>query len=181
MLSRVILALMTFSVVGEELTQDALTDQLSPIEAFSGTFQQTRIIAVLPKPLTSSGKFEYRRKTGLDWKIETPIRKSYHFGAGQSADTMPGQYQAIAAMFSALFSGDFSQLEHHFETQLSGELADWQVTLVPKAEQLQRYLTSIVLSGDTLVNKIAVFEVSGDGLLIELYIEKIVTSSAEAR
>ncbi|BAO44042.1 LolA-related protein [Thiolapillus brandeum] len=71
--------------------------------------------------------------------------------------------KAFAASFGATLRGDLEMLQKYYQIQFGGSRDSWELELVPKDPQLQRFVTRIVIRGqDARVMGMEIHEVNGD-------------------
>ena len=71
----------------------------------------------------------------------------------------------------AIISLDESELKKEFDIKTSGSLKEWSIELSPKNLLFKQIFKSIKISGDKVVKKIELDEVSGDKTLNEFSIK----------
>ena len=102
------LLLSALSSQAEQLTLDALSQQLSQHPVVRGPFIQEKHLRALPQPLTSSGTFVLAADAGLLWKLEKPLKQDYRIDANGIAKRTADGWQMqpgrdVAAQQSKLF------------------------------------------------------------------------------
>jgi hypothetical protein len=138
-------------------------------------FVQTQRIAVLKRPLVSSGRLLFSRQHGVLWQIEQPYRIAYILAEDRIVEIaadgtrrtrgpreVPGLAE-IGRIFRAILSADAVSLRAYFDTVSSGDAAKWEVTLKPRQAQLAQFLQRLQLTGGEFVESIRI-EPGGDDL-----------------
>jgi outer membrane lipoprotein-sorting protein len=123
---------------------DALMSELARAPHGTVSFQERQFLAVLDKPVESSGILIYRPPDHLEKRTLQP-RPASLIADGDVLTVQRGRRQHVlrlsefpqAAPFidciRATLAGDRAGLEAHFEVQMSGTLDDWRLVLTPKA------------------------------------------------
>jgi len=137
-------------------------------------FTQSRQMAVMKRPLTSSGRLVYARRLGVLWLIEQPLRATYVLGEDRIAEVgadgvrreralreVPG-LAPLGRVLRALFGADTAVLKEHFEVTLRGDAAAWELDLRPREAQLAQFLAGVQVSGGRFVEAIRMSEAGGD-------------------
>jgi len=130
------------------------------------TFQQTREIKGMRRPLRSSGQLLVSAEHGLWWRQEKPFALTLVLTPTHMSQTLDGSQPEVVTAASnprlfqfnkllvALFRGDAAVLEKSFrrvrvrEAQLLGCIPDpWLVELVPTVSPLDKVFKKITLTG----------------------------------
>ena len=138
---------------------DVLLARLARPAPATTAFTEVRFSNVLTQPLVVSGTLEYRRPGELGKQITSPHRESTSIGAGRveiqragqkprrfSLDRVP-ELRALLGSFSALLAGDRRALEVDFVLSTSSSASNWQITLTPIAQKMQRRVAEIMVLG----------------------------------
>lgn len=158
---------------GDEDLLQALEERLQLRQATAGEFRQLQYIAVLPQPLSSSGRFSYHPEDGLIWETLEPIPNRLEFddaGIRQSVegDTVweVGADQpaavTITRVISRILAADWPGLREYFAIEGSVEPQHWELDLQPRDEVLGQVVESITLSGDEALSTMVLHEPGGD-------------------
>lgn len=142
-----------------DLDINALMSLLAQTRSAHASFVETKSIAMLDKPVVSSGELfytapDYLEKRSLKPKAETMVldhgsiritrgNKNYRL---QLAD-----YPALAAFIDSIrgtLAGDRSGLERNYTLTLEGTPARWTLQLTPTSEQLQAVVKNIRIQGE---------------------------------
>lgn len=143
-----------------KLDSAAVAQILTPTDALAGTFEQQKYLSVLPRPLSSSGHFDYAAGKGLEWAIEKPIASTVIIseqGISQQqggkvvwqSDANSAETSTVANIMAAIFAGDLQTLSATFDIsgQQSGDKQHWQLQLTPQSDVLKNFFDSIDMSG----------------------------------
>jgi hypothetical protein len=68
----------------------------------------------------------------------------------------------------AVFTGDAHRLREDFENYFTEERGLWTIGLVPSEKALKSFAAAIVMSGDSALRSITLYEQNGDILQYEL-------------
>jgi outer membrane lipoprotein-sorting protein len=145
------------------------------LERLRCKFSEQKHIALLARPLRSTGTITFERDKGIARTTLTPkvsqvvltttslrIRKDNHTEEIPLDKTK--DLKAFALIFPTLLRGDRTELERAFEIGLYGSDSDWwALAFTPKADSLRALVRSVVVFGrkGELVS-LQVVEASGD-------------------
>ena len=162
------------------LTLEAVTARLSEPDVLRGRYSQTRLIAVLSRPLESSGRFILSER-GLHWQQEEPFisvliadgeRLVQRLADGQ-VTTIDGAEQPIVLSFSriflSIFRGDHGELEDNFSIQFETHDDVWEIGLTPIGFPLSEAINKIMLRGREHIDQLSVFSHSSDEMTINFF------------
>ncbi|MDM1696707.1 outer membrane lipoprotein carrier protein LolA [Thiopseudomonas alkaliphila] len=153
------------------LTITQLTTQLATYPVIQGELLQKKLVAGLPMPLVSEGKFTLAQSYGLLWQLETPFVQRYRINQQGVAlwqtdhwqlQTHQGASQQQNRLLLAVLAGDYVQLSNDFELSVSGTADQWQLLLIPKTVILKKIFSQIRIQGGEFVNQVRISEVTGD-------------------
>lgn len=138
-------------------------------------FQQTKRIAILSKPLVSTGYLLVSDDHGVVWQTSEPLKGTIvinndslkQFNKDDQAVSAPTNSnqkasQLISSTFLAILAGDFEQLERNFSAELICDEQQWQIQLQAKHDDMQRLLTDITIIGNTNIQQLTFAEANGD-------------------
>jgi hypothetical protein len=138
-------------------------------------FTEAKHVALLARPLQSSGTIYFDRRQGIARITLAPRRQEAVLTAtalrirdGAHTEVIPldktQDLRAFALIFPTLLRGDRGELERAFELELYGSArARWALAFTPKAESLRKLVRRVVVFGDQAdVGSIQVAEASGD-------------------
>lgn len=149
------------------LTDIAALKTKAPIT--QGSFQQTKQLKVLRKPLLSNGEFTYDQSKGVIWKTLKPMKSLLLVNGsklltGQAQQAVPA---AFGKVFTALLGNNIEQLQEGFEASALGPAARWRVQLIPKDAFLKKIISKMTLLGDTELRSLEIIEASGNSTQIQ--------------
>ena len=164
-----------------QLDSAAVAQILTPTDALAGSFEQQKYLAVLPRPLNSSGHFDYAAGKGLEWAIEKPIASTVIIseqGISQQqggkvvwqSDANSAETSTVANIMAAIFAGDLQTLSATFDIsgQQSADNQYWQLQLTPQSDVLKNFFNRIDMSGQlnstgqNLLRGLTLHEANGD-------------------
>jgi outer membrane lipoprotein-sorting protein len=155
---------------------------LSQVKSSNLRFTETKRMAALSEPLTLSGRLRYERDRVLERDIDSPYRERM-IVEGQSvvvASPVRGKIRSYALRgvpaawafvegLRATLGGDLETLERHFRVNFSGAAGAWKLELVPRDEEMARYVESIAFRGSRAdVTSILVREAGGGSSLMTI-------------
>ncbi len=168
------LSVATAGQAGAADLYEQVAQKLAENTLLRADFTQTRHLAALKKPLQISGHMMFSRDAGVIWQIDRPYRMGYVMtGKGvtellpdggqktRSTGNIPG-IGSVEGIFRGILSADRKALDQHFNSQLKGSAAKWNLSLQPRTPALQKALKSVELSGGAYVDEVRILEVSGD-------------------
>lgn len=137
----------------------ALMNERAAVIDERATFQETRILQMMRKPLEVSGELFYRAP---DYLRKTVLRPEYNEMevVGQRlllADSESrqrfhvNQHPALAGMVAAIrgaLAGDLTSLEVHFVPSFEGTEGAWRLDLTPRSPDVAEHIESIIIEGD---------------------------------
>ncbi len=152
-----------------------LTTKLTSVRTLKAKFSQSKKIAVLKRPLISSGELIFDRQAGVSWTLLKPYQSTIIIDndkltsiddAGKKivikAADQPMLY-GFTKIFMAIFSGNTDELKNHFEIYYKMENDQWQIGLIPTSSELKKVLNKILMTGkDNKVNAITLWETNSD-------------------
>lgn len=152
--------------------------QLNRHPKVHGSFKQIRTVKDLDLRLESSGIFNFKLPLDLNWNqqkpfilnlIMTPDKIIQTLGDG-SQQVMTKNEQPVIFIFSSsflgIFSGDEKSIAQNFSYQVEMKGKKWNMKLEPKDENFKKIITSVEIAGAEFVDKVEVFERSGNTNLI---------------
>lgn len=155
----------------------AISTELNRDKILRGNFTQTKHIAILQRPLISSGSMLRVKKRGVLWEVKQPISVRYLITDQGieplgSSNMMPagGFNQNLGEIFSALVTGNIKILANHFalyflagsKNTTAPEQA-WTIGLKPLPDSIMaQAIASIVLTGDQHISSITIAEKNAD-------------------
>lgn len=162
------------------LTLEAVTERLSEPNVLRGRYSQTRLIAVLSRPLESSGQFILSER-GLYWQQEKPFISTLIADGVRLAQRVAdgpliiidsaGQPMVLSfsRIFLSIFRGDQGELEDHFSIQFETSYDAWEIVLTPTSYPLSEAINKIMLRGREHIDQLSVFGRSSDEMTINFF------------
>lgn len=159
-------------------TLAAIQQQLQGQRVTSFMFGQERHIALLTRPVLSSGQLEFSGQQGLCWQILQPyattllVNDAGVFQIGrdrQRKQLMAGGnpvFEIFAQVYLALFQGNLAQLDRHFSVLPDRQGDDWSIRLVPLPQSPLVWLEQIEIRQTAGVNQLILREKNQDHTLI---------------
>ena len=145
------------------------------LERLSCKFSEEKHIALLARPLRSSGTIYFERdkgiaRTTLQPKVSQVVltRTTLRIRKDQHSEEIPldksKDLKAFALIFPSLLRGERSELERAFELGLYGSDRDWwALAFTPKTDSLKKLVKRVVVFGKQgEVVALQVTEASGD-------------------
>lgn len=164
------------SPTGESLA--SVSERLAAVETLRGSFDQTREIAALSRPLRSRGRFIVS-ELGLYWEqrepfaillIATPDGMLQRV-ADQPAIRVSAAEQPIALsisqVFLGIFRGDHNEIDRYFDVLFDGNGDSWIMQLSPKAFPLTEAIDTIEIEGKAYIERLRIHGAAGDLQTIE--------------
>jgi len=183
----VALALMLAPVIGHaaEWDIDQLMRGLAQIRSDHASFVEKKFIAMLDKPVESSGELFYTAPDHLEKRTIKPKPESMILDhgtlvieRGRQVHRLQSQdYPELAAFIDSVrgtLAGDRKALERNYRLSLDGTVERWTLQLLPLDEKMQAVVKRIRVAGvrDT-VRSIEITQADGDSSL--MLIEKLAT------
>ncbi|HEU4856895.1 MAG TPA: LolA-related protein [Rhodanobacteraceae bacterium] len=138
---------------------ESLLADLAKTPPVATPFVQVSYRGVLDRPLIVSGTLRWLGGDRMQRDIAKPFKETAKIDAGEISVQRGGgevhrmplarapQAGAMLAGFRALLGGDVSALQKNFTLAAEGGQSHWVITLVPRTDQMQRQLGSIVIDG----------------------------------
>ncbi len=174
------LTLMLAPAIGQTaaLDIDQLMQRLAQTRSDRATFVEKKFIAILDKPVESSGELFYTAPDRLEKRTLKPKLESMTVDGGmltiergrQKHRVQLQDYPELAAFIDSIrgtLAGDRKALERSYRLALDGTPEQWTLTLQPTQEKMQAMIKSIRMMGlrDT-VRSIEIFQADGDRSLM---------------
>ena len=147
---------------------------LAKPDQLCGTFDQTKRLAGMKKPLVSTGRFCVVAGKGVLWRTLKPFPNTLrlkrdeivHLQGDRVAMRLDARQEPTVRMINgvlfSLLSGDLGQLDSLFEVDGSVSGDSWKVALKARNAALARAIGAIALEGGAYVRSIQMVEDSGD-------------------
>ena len=153
---------------------DSLMRTLAQHKSGKAAFTEKKFIALLDKPVESSGELVYVAPDHLEKNTFKPIPEFMVLDHGilnieseGQKHTLPlGEYPEIAAFIDSIratLAGDRTALERTYHLFLGGSSAHWTLVLLPYAPDMAALISRINIAGeDGLVRSIEIVQADGD-------------------
>jgi hypothetical protein len=175
-----ILALFSFAVPAADWDVDQLMQLLAQTQAGHASFTETKSIAMLQKPVQSSGELFYRAPDYLEKRTLKPSAESMILEGntlilqrGSKKRTLQLQsYPEIAAFIDSIrgtLAGDMQALQKNYELTVEGDSANWKLLLVPKEDKMKKVVKQIHISGaNNELRTIEIGQADGDSSIMTI-------------
>lgn len=157
----------------EQLLQ--LMQSLAQNKSGSATFVETKYMAIIDRPLVSTGNLSFVAPDKLEKHTLTPKPESLVLDGDVLTIDRPGKrpmkiglanHPEVTAFIESIrgtLAGDLTTLRTFYTLQLSGSADNWQLALTPKQERLNQVFSLIRISGTHAdVKTIELNECNGD-------------------
>ncbi len=143
-------------------------------------FEEQQYLAVLTRPLVSSGILIYDAPGHLEQRTLRPRRQTMVLDhgvltlqIGRHRHSVPlSDYPQLAPLIDSIratLAGDRAGLEHAFTLQLHGDLDHWQLQLEPRAGQLSTTVSQIVIAGtQARISEVRMRQSDGDHSVLQI-------------
>ena len=153
----------------------SLMASLREVKSASAHFVEHKFVAMLTKPLETSGTLRYVAPSRLEKITLAPKPETFIL----DGDTVSGvrsngdhfsvslsDHPEIGALVEGLRStmaGDLATLGRYYTVTMQGDHADWRLSLTPKTDAVRDKITSIGIGGaDSMLTIIEIVEKDGD-------------------
>jgi len=159
---------------------DTLMQSLAARRSSHVTFTEVRHLAVLDRPLESSGELLYEAPDRLEKRIEKPRPETLVLAHGILSATRGKhtrtvelsawpQLAPLLESLRATLSGDRAALERIFGVELRGDAARWTLELTPRDREAARAVTRVIVAGrNAHLETVEILEADGDRSLLTL-------------
>jgi hypothetical protein len=159
---------------------DQLMQSLATTRSGHASFVEKKFIAILDKPVESSGELFYTAPDRLEKRILQPKAESMVLDKDKLIVEQRGKkhvlslqsYPEIAAFIDSIrgtLAGDRKALERSYKLDMAGTQQNWSLSLLPLADKMKKVVTSIDIngSGNTL-ETIKIKQADGDSSLMTI-------------
>lgn len=179
----VALALMTGIAYAAELDIDQLMQGLAKTRTGHAAFTEKKYIALLDRPVESSGELFYSAPDRLEKRTLKPKPETMILDSGtlviergrQKHSLQLQDYPELAAVIDSIrgtLAGDRKALERSYRLSLEGSVERWTLQLLPADEKMQAVIKHIRITGaGYAVGSIEINRADGDRSL--MLIEKL--------
>ncbi len=159
---------------------DALMERLAVRRHGHVTFTEVQHLAVLDRPLESSGELVYEAPDRLEKRIVKPRPETLVLAHGVLSATRGrhtrtvdlAAWPQIAPLLECLratLAGDRAALERFFSVQLEGDPASWTLHLAPRDPEAARAVSAVLITGAGAdLRTVEILEADGDRSLLTL-------------
>lgn len=157
-----------------------LMQLLSQTRSAHSSFVETKSIAMLDKPVTSSGELFYIAPGRLEKRTLKPKAETMVLDHGTILITRGSKnyrlqlqdYPALAAFIDSIrgtLAGDVATLQQSYVLKLQGEMARWTLQLLPANEQIKAVVQRISISGEKgELRSIEILQADGDSSVMSI-------------
>ena len=159
---------------------DALMHELGAHPSGHVTFTEVQHLAVLDRPLESSGELLYQAPDRLEKRILKPRPETLVLAhgvlsatRGKHTRTMDlAAWPQVAPLLESLratLTGDRAALERIFSVELEGDAARWTLRLTPHDPEAARVITRVIITGESAsLRTVEVLQADGDRSLLAI-------------
>jgi len=157
-----------------------LMQLLAQNQSAHSSFVETKSIAILDKPVTSSGELFYTAPDHLEKRTLKPKAETMVLDQGTILITRGSKnyrlqlqdYPALAAFIDSIrgtLAGDVAALQHNYILKLQGAMAHWTLQLLPANEQIKTVVQRISISGEKgELRSIEILQADGDSSVMTI-------------
>ena len=157
---------------------DALMQRLAARRHGHVAFTEVRYLAVLDRPLESSGELLYEAPDRLEKRILKPRPETLVLAHGVLSATRGrhtrtvevAAWPQVAPLIEGLratLAGDRAALERIFSVQLEGDPARWTLRLAPRDPEAARLISAVSITGEGAdLSTVEILEADGDHSLL---------------
>jgi len=168
------------------LTQQTMTSfnatciNLAEKPIVKGNFVQEKYLSRFDRSLMSSGNFIIAAEQGMVWETLQPFPSTMVMGNDFITQFRPDGRRSVlgtqgneifaqmADAISSVFSGQSQGLLENFEVYFSGSISNWNMGLIPRHSVFASFAARIIMSGDSAIRSIRIFEQNGDVITYSL-------------
>ena len=159
---------------------DALMHALAARRSGHVSFTEVQQLAVLDRPLESSGELLYEAPDRLEKRILKPRPETLVLAhglltatRGKHTRTMElaawPQGAPLLESIRATLAGDRATLERIFSVELQGDAARWTLKLTPRDPEAARAVAEVLISGENATLKtVEILQADGDRSLLTI-------------
>jgi len=156
------------------LTLETLMQQMATTSGVRAEFHEVKEIALLNRPLESTGTLYFVPPRRLAHYTTRPTRSAFVIDGsrlsfrdetgGESVDLSADHIaRAIIENFVVLFNGDLEALRDRYDVGFEAQGPRWKLELVPRDPRMRSVVSRVVLRGDDAVlEQMVVSEAGGD-------------------
>lgn len=153
---------------------DQLMQTLASVSSSRASFVEKKSIAVLDKPVESSGELFYSAPDRLEKRTLKPKVENMLLDKDKLIVEQRGKkrvlalqsYPEIAAFIDSIrgtLAGDRKSLERTYQLNLAGDAQNWSLTLLPIENKMQKIVAKISIAGSgNALQTIDILQADGD-------------------
>lgn len=177
----VLLCLLSFACHADNIWElDQLMQTLAMSKNGHASFIEKKNIAMLDKPVESSGELFYTAPDRLEKRTLKPKPESMILEKDKLIVEQRGKkhilslqsYPEIAAFIDSIrgtLAGDRKALEKSYKLSISGTEESWKLNLLPVQDKMKKVVSSILISGNNnLLQTIEIKQADGDSSLMTI-------------
>jgi hypothetical protein len=166
--------LLAQSASAADWTVGALMDLLRAHRPGKATFQETRHLALLERPVESTGELLFtppdrmeKRTAGLNAERVVVDRETLTVERGGRKHTVSlREHPQVAVLVESIrgtLAGDRTSLEKVYDLVLEGDAQRWKLTLRPKDGALRKIVERVEIGGtQAVVRRVEIVQADGD-------------------
>jgi hypothetical protein len=159
---------------------DQLMQSLATTRTGHASFVEKKFIAILDKPVESSGELFYTAPDRLEKRTLQPKAESMVLDKDKLIVEQRGKkhvlslqsYPEIAAFIDSIrgtLAGDRKALERSYKLSMVGTQQDWNLSLLPLTDKMKKVVTSIDISGTgNTLETIQIKQADGDSSVMTI-------------
>lgn len=152
----------------------AVIKKINDIHFIQGEFTQHKKMQGIAYPLKSQGHFMFWKEHGLYLATDKPFFNAMTItgnglitwqadGSGNIAQEQSGIIQReVNKTLLAFFSADIDLIEQRFSVEWVFEKNNWQLSLTPKLEMIQKSMRVAIIRGNQYMSELRVIAANGD-------------------
>ena len=150
------------------------TGRLAEHPLVKGNFEQEKILNRIGRSLKSGGNFIIAAKLGMVWDTVNPFPSTLALGKDYLVQSRPGGQKTVlsaqgnetfirlADVISSVFSGNAQGLLDNFDVYFTESASGWDLGLSPLDKAISSFAQRIIMSGDSVIRFIMIYEQNGD-------------------
>jgi outer membrane lipoprotein-sorting protein len=162
------------------ITLDALMKSLAQRREGTVTYAEEDYVAILDRPVKSSGVLVYRAPDHLEKRTLKPKKESLVLDGDQMTvqrghrtyRVQLSSYPQVGPLVDAVrdtLAGNEEGLQKAFKVELTGTLEDWKLELVPLDEEVARKVKQVEIAGARdVIRSVEILQVDGDRSVMTL-------------
>jgi hypothetical protein len=148
---------------------------LAQVQESRASFDEVRVLAMLTRPLRTTGRLYYRRPAHLEKITLEPRAESLVVDGDRLTLTEPNEaprvieldseppVRALVDAIRGTLSGDLASLRRSYAITMEGGVPDWRLTLVPTDPAVARLVAHTTIEGaGTALRLVQTAQANGD-------------------